>query len=235
MNIDPQSPVPQANPNGDLVLNETKANYITEAFGAFLSLGAAIFSIMYWAIYYQRGIAPQIADKDLSSLAVLGFVALPFVPFLLTDLILPPRLVVSESGIALRRRGLTHKISWPELKEIKLQLQTTYTRRGSFSKTISYAFGRGRRLVWPPVFGVNPSLLADYVCTRGAREAGVNVAVTQGSGVSPFMRVQYAVLGIVLLIGVIGLLIIWLSLGVVEDNPTAIWIALHLPHLNADH
>jgi hypothetical protein len=219
VNIDPAGPVPEPDGNGQVILNEAKSNPVLAGFVTFLFAAAGLVSLVYWVITYESGQFPAVTNASFVTVLKGGVIALPFLPFLFSELLSPPRLSITDTGVALRRRTGSKIMFWTELAEVNLQERVTRDRYGGTTiRTDCRLFGGGKKLVVPPIFGVSPVLLAAYLQTRGEALAGGRISVTQSPppALPAHVRVQLAVLGI---LAGFAIVIVLAAYGIMQHSP----------------
>ena len=103
VNVDPTCPVPPPDGHGQVVLNESESHFILATLATFLLSATALVSVLYWADYAATGYFPPVVNPDVTLIIQLGFLALPGLPFLFGELLLPPCLRITDEGVSLRR------------------------------------------------------------------------------------------------------------------------------------
>jgi hypothetical protein len=218
INIDPTGPVPAPDRIGRVVLDETKGNLALSAFAAFIFSAAVAVSLLYWSAYFDTGHVPPVTNTVIAAILKFGFLALPALPFLFGELLFPPRVSISYTGVSLRRRAITRTMRWGDLTEVSLQQRIIRDRYGGVtSRTYCLLIGGGRRLILAPIFGVSPAALASYIQSRGQSNAGGTIALTQipSPVMPPHVRVQLAVLGI---LGAFAIVLVMAAFGIIRHS-----------------
>jgi hypothetical protein len=230
INVDPTGPLPPPDGNGRVVLHAIAGNFILTGCATFLLSAASLVSLLYWLNYFETGHFPALASQDLALTLKFGFLAISGLPFLFAELLSPPCVTITNSGVSLRHRGSTKAVFWTKLTEINLQERTSRNRYGDLTgRTYCRVTGHGERLMLAPVFGVSPAGLAAYLQARAQSQTGGSIAVTQTPRLTmtPLAKLQLLLLGIM---GTFALAAMLLTYGVVRNNQSAIYIAQHLPH-----
>ena len=238
-NVDPKGPVPDPNARGEVVLVETRANYLGEVVIAFLVVCPVLFSAIYWGEDWSHGNALAFTNTNFILISKLGFLMLPALFLVLGDIVAPPRLCITDSGIALRQGGFTKTLQWGDLIEIKLQVVTmSQPRGGTFSSTFCHIIGRSQHFRLGSAFGVEPTLLARYLQTRGLSETGASISLNQTTGAVEYPRSPYVImLRLVIVLGCGSLFVLIYTLllvGILQSNQAsiALWISSHFSRGN---
>ena len=163
-NADPAGPMPAEDETGRLVLNQTNTRYAKTAFAAFLAGCVAHYSLVFWVKYLTLHILPPVTDIRGRVFGVVSLAAFPALPWLLLNLALPPRLIIDAEGITARNNTRVRRLSWEEMREIRLREITT--GRGGTVQTQTLITGPNFSITWLPVYGVAPKTLAEYLITR---------------------------------------------------------------------
>jgi len=163
-NNDPTGAVPAEDAEGRLVLTQTHALYAKSACAAFLAGCVALYSLVFWYKFLALHAAPPAADIRGRVLGVLSSCAWPVLLWMLLKLAWPPSLTIDAQGITARNLARLRRLSWEEMREIRLAEVTV--GRGGQVQTQTMISGPDFRISWMPVYGVAPKALAKYVAAR---------------------------------------------------------------------
>jgi len=165
---DPERYLTAANDQARRVLFETTSSTVRSAFFAILSLVLGMLSIWYWLQNQSDNLSP-IIKTILQLPAWIGGASIITFPLFSTAVLFPRKLVIDGDGISYRKLGLTKKMSWKEIENIKtLSLPAWVGQAGPqlrFRMT-TFVIGRSNKISWEPVFPVAPAMLAEYLKSR---------------------------------------------------------------------
>jgi hypothetical protein len=166
----PHVTLPPAGEAGVLVLKETSANVMTKALVVAMLLLIAMMTLFYWYMFFLTAVLPDaLTSVGFEVVAFLALMSLVFLPKAVTALINPQVLTIDDEGVTLKLEGKAARFSWHDVKSVSIkENQWSVVARAVLGKSMApmvntVVAAKNKKMVWDPVFAVEPEVLAGYV------------------------------------------------------------------------